>query len=132
MDWPRFAGTCYNRVQQHIGADDRSQPAEAIMTETLEVPFLELSESIPDELFLLHHPGTGKYGCYRHNGVHGLACFSTEAGAFRFAEWIDLTGMVCQQVNFESAREIAKSRPLPVVCLMVLDRMDEPVIHYVR
>lgn len=102
------------------------------MTQTLDAPFLELSESFPERVFLLSHPSTGKYGCYRYDGIHGLACFSTEAGAFRFAEWIDLSGMVSQEVSFEEARDIAKDRPLPVVCVMLLDRLENPVIHYVR
>jgi hypothetical protein len=61
-----------------------------------------------------------------------LACFSSENGAIRFAEWIDLSGMCTQEVSFDEAREVAKGRPMPVVALMLLDRMEEPQIHYVR
>jgi hypothetical protein len=35
-------------------------------------------------------------------------------------------------VDFETAREIAKQRPHPVVSLMLLDDIQKPVIHYVR
>ncbi|MBX7134321.1 MAG: hypothetical protein K1X67_16735 [Fimbriimonadaceae bacterium] len=102
------------------------------MTQTLDLPLLGITESFPDTLFLLAHPSTGKYGCYCHQGVHGLACFTTEGGAFRFAEFIDLSGMASLEVSFDEARDIAKDRPLPVVSLMLLDKIDDPVIHYVR
>lgn len=102
------------------------------MTETLTAPMIGIDEGFPDQVFLLFHPRTGKYGCYCHNGVHGVACFSSEAGAFRFAEWIDLGGMTSQELSFDEAREVAKDRPLPIVSLMLLDRMDDPKIHYVR
>lgn len=102
------------------------------MTQTLDLPLLGITESFPDRLFLLTHPSTGKYGCYCHQGVHGLACFSTEGGAFRFAEFIDLSGMSSMEVSFDEARDIAKDRPMPVVSLMLLDKIDDPVIHYVR
>jgi len=95
-------------------------------------PMLELFDSFPDVVYLLFHPNSGKYGCYCHQGVHGLACFSSENGAFRFAEWIDLSGMTSQEVSFDEAREIAKDRPAPVVSLMLLDNLDNPKIHYVR
>jgi hypothetical protein len=102
------------------------------MNATLTCPFLELDTQIPDQLFVLKHPPSGKYGCYCHQGVHGLACFSTESGAFRFAEWIDLGGMASEQVSFDEAREIAKQRPMPIVSLMLLDNLGDPVIHFVR
>lgn len=102
------------------------------MVETLSQPLLGIENEFPEDIFVLHHPTSGKYGCYCHQGVHGLACFSSESGAFRFAEWIDLSGMVTLEVTFDEAREIAKSRPLPVVSLMLMDDMSEPKIHYVR
>jgi len=102
------------------------------MTQTLDLPICGIEDTFPDSLFLLHHPASAKYGCYCHDGIHGLACFSTEMGAFRFAEWIDLSGMAVQEMSFDEAREVAKQRPMPVVSLMLLDRMDDPKIHYVR
>lgn len=102
------------------------------MTQTLDQPLLGIVDSMPDTLYLLAHPSTGKYGCYCHKGVHGLACFSTEGGAFRFAEFIDLSGMSSVEVSFDEARIVAKERPLPVVSLMLLDKIDDPIIHYVR
>ena len=102
------------------------------MTQTLSIPLIGLDETFPDELFVLHHPATDRYGCFHHDGVHGLACFSSETGAFRFAEWIDLSGMATKQISFDEAREIAKARPLPVVSLMLLDDIHNPQIHFVR
>ena len=102
------------------------------MNQLLDLPLLGLEETIPDTLFVLHHPASDRYGCFCHEGVHGLACFSTEGGACRFAEWIDLSGMRTVELSFDEAREVAKSRPLPVVSLMLLDSLNNPVIHYIR
>ncbi|RYG37129.1 hypothetical protein EON81_07585 [bacterium] len=102
------------------------------MTETLELSLLGLDETFPNEVFVLHHPNTDRYGCFCHEGVHGLACFSSEKGAFRFAEWIDLSGMMTKELSFDEARDVAKERPMPVVSLMLLDNPDDPQIHYVR
>jgi hypothetical protein len=101
-------------------------------TKTLDCPVLGIEESFPDQLYLLFHPASGKYGCYCYEGIHGLASFSHEGSAFRFAEWIDLSGMACVQVSFDEARDVAKERPLPVVSLMLLDDLQRPLIHYVR
>ncbi len=102
------------------------------MTETLTTPILGIENAFPETVHVLHHPPSGKYGCYCHQGVHGLACFSSESAAFRFAEWIDLSGMVAHEVSFDEAREIAKGRPMPIVSVMLLDNLSEPKIHYVR
>ncbi len=102
------------------------------MVETLQKPMLGLGEEFPDSVFVSFHPSTGRYGCYCFEGVHGLACFSTEIGAQRFTEWIELSGMVVLELSFDEARDVAKARPLPVVALMLLDRMDQPLIHFVR
>ena len=40
--------------------------------------------------------------------------------------------MTAMEVTFDEAREIAKDRPEFVVSLMLLDDMQNPVIHYVR
>ncbi len=102
------------------------------MSQTLSLPLIGLEETFPDQVFVLHHPASDRYGCFCHEGVHGLACFSNEQGAFRFAEWIDLSGMVTRELTFDDARDIAKSRPMPVVSLMLLDKIEDPQIHYVR
>ena len=102
------------------------------MLDTVELPILGLDNEFPERLYLLHHASTGKFGCYCSDGVHGLACFSSESSAFRFAEWIDLSGMACVECTFDEAREVAKARPMPIVALMLLDSLQDPVIHYVR
>jgi hypothetical protein len=114
--------------------ETRNQNSAATLEspEVLSSALLGLDERFPDTLWLLHHPASGRFGCYCFNNVHGVACFSTENGAFRFAEWIDLTGMVTLEVSFDEARQIAKDRPLPVVSLMLLDDLEHPQIHFVR
>ncbi|MBS1718393.1 MAG: hypothetical protein JSS72_11755 [Armatimonadetes bacterium] len=102
------------------------------MNQTLEQTLFDLDAGFPESLYVLCHSSTCRYGCFCHNGIHGLACFSTENAAFRFAEWIDLSGLSAQQVSFDEAREVAKNRPLPVTCLMLLDDLDSPQIHYIR
>lgn len=102
------------------------------MSQTLSLPLIGLDETFPDQVFVLHHPASDRYGCFFHEGIHGLACFSNESGAFRFAEWIDLSGMMTRELSFDDAREIAKQRPMPVVSLMLLDQIDNPQVHFVR
>lgn len=91
-----------------------------------------LVDSFPDNLYVLHHPRTGVYGCYCHGGLHGLACFTSEMSAFRFAEHIELSGMASQETTFDEAREIARSRPAPLVALLLLDSLSNPKIHYIK
>ena len=102
------------------------------MVGTLQEPLLGLGEEIPATVYVSFHSSTGRYGCYCHQGIHGLACFSTEFGAENFTKWIELPGMAVVELSFDEAREVAKTRPLPVVALMLLDQMDQPKIHYVR
>lgn len=100
--------------------------------QTLLSPLLGLDSEFPDRLYVLHHNASGKYGCYCHDGVHGVACFSAEEGAFRFAEEIDLSGMSTQELSFDEAREVAKGRPMPIIALILLDEMRDPKVHFVR
>jgi hypothetical protein len=102
------------------------------MTNILELSLCGLDETFPEAMYVLHHPSTDRYGCFCHEGIHGLACFSEEQGAFRFAELIELSGMTTKEITFDEAREIAKARPLPVVSVMLLDSIFNPQIHYVR
>ncbi|MCH7905212.1 MAG: hypothetical protein IH944_11710 [Armatimonadetes bacterium] len=102
------------------------------MQQTIDCPLLGLDTVFPDQLYVLRHGPSAKYGCYCFDGVHGLACFSNDIAAFRFAEWIDLSGMACEEVSFDEARRIAQDRPMPIVSLMLLDDLDAPEIHYVR
>jgi hypothetical protein len=98
----------------------------------LVMPLLGLDNGFPDDLFVLHHAPTNRYGCYNHQGTHGLACFSSQGSAFRFGEYIDLDGLTIMSLTFDEAREVAKERPMPVVSMMLLDNMSDPIIHYIR
>ena len=98
----------------------------------LDCPVLGLENDFPSKLFILKHEPSGKFGCYSHGGVHGLACFSTEDGASLFGSYIELPGMVALEVTFDEARQVAQDRPMPIVSIMLLDDMDDPQIHYVR
>jgi hypothetical protein len=102
------------------------------MSATLSLPILGLENEFPASVFVLYHSNTKRYGCYCHHGVHGLACFSTNAGAVKFGEFIDLDGLSVMQLSFDEAREVAKERPLPVTALMLLDNMNDPKVHYIR
>lgn len=102
------------------------------MSQTLTEPILGLGREFPESLIVLHHPATGTYGCYGFNGVHGLACFTSEQSAIRFGSQIDLPGMITLRTTFDEAREIAKSRPAQIVALILLDPPAEPLVHYIR
>lgn len=102
------------------------------VSDTDTCPFSELDNGFPETLFLIHYVSGDKWGCFAFGELHGLACFRTENNAHEFADWIDLTGMQIVSKTFDEAREIAKSRPMPIVCMMLLDDLDDPVIHYVK
>lgn len=102
------------------------------MNQSLICPIRGLDSSFPEKLYVVTHKPSGRYGCYCHDGIHGLACFSTEMGAFRFAEWIDLAEMSAVEVAFDEAREIAQGRPAQIIALLLLDDMHQPEVHYVR
>lgn len=101
---------------------------------TLPRSTLGLDRAFPERVIVLHHPETDRYGCYCLGALHGLACFSHEDPAIRFArEALDsVSGIVLRSVTFDEAREVAKSRPLPVVAVILLDDPDDPLVHYVR
>lgn len=102
------------------------------MNDTLIAPILGLDSDWPDTLYIVKDPRSGKYGCYRYHDVHGLAAFSDEALANQFAQDFQLPGMLSLEVSFDEAREVAKSRPMPVVALMLCDHPLDPLIHFVR
>ena len=102
------------------------------MSHTIVMPLLGLDTEFPDSVYVLHHSPTKRYGCYCHQGVHGLACFSSQGGAVNFGEFIDLDGLSIMQLSFDDAREVAKERPMPVTALMLLDNMSDPKVHFVR
>ena len=97
-----------------------------------DAPFSELDSGFPEELYVVCHPSTRRYGCFCHQGVHGLAAFSGREDAERFRRLIELTGLYVVPMAFDAAREVAKERPMPVVALMLLDDLANPLVHYVR
>lgn len=102
------------------------------MNRVLEAPILGLESAFPEQLYVVFHAPTKKYGCFCFEGVHGLACFSDPTGARRFSEFLQLEGICAQEVSFDEAREIAKARPMPIISLMLLDQLNDPKVHYVK
>ena len=102
------------------------------MSLTLDCPLIGLETTFPETLYISKHKPTSKYACYSVDGVHGLACFSTQIAAAQFSSEIEGGMMEVVEVSFDEAREIAKERPMPVVSLMLLDDLNDPQIHYVR
>lgn len=98
----------------------------------LTCPLKGIEDVWPAELYVIHQFESGRFGVYCFQGVYGVAAFSTTSNARAFIEQIDDSGMEVIHVDFETAREIAKQRPHPVVSLMLLDDIQKPVIHYVR
>ena len=107
---------------------------ETLISPTREVPcpIFGLDNDWPATLFILKHEPSSQYACYNHNGIHGLAVFSCESFAEDFGSYIELPNMEVAEVSFDEARRIAQERPLPIVAVMLLDDLDDPVIHYVR
>lgn len=102
------------------------------MSLTRELPLVGLDRIIPEELFVVLHASTRRYGCFCHQGIHGLAAFSSREDAERFRSLIDLKGLYVLPIAFDEAREVAKGRPMPVVALLLLDDLADPIVHYVR
>lgn len=99
-----------------------------------ETAFAHLSLGLdhwPETLYIGHDRELGLYAC-RDCGVIGLAAFSNESDATEYLARFERTSLFTQEVSFEEARQIAKDRPLPVVALLLLDDLENPVIHYVR
>lgn len=99
---------------------------------TFDEGWLDLGGDFPDEVWVVRHSASERYGCFCHEGVHGLASFTRAADAKEFARWIELEGLAVVALGFDEARDVAKGRPMPVVSLMLLDDPNRPLIHYVR
>lgn len=102
------------------------------MTITRDLTIVGLDREIPDELFVVLHAASRRYGCFCHQGIHGLAAFSSREDAERFRSLIELGGLYVVPIAFDEARQVAKERPMPVVALLLLDDLADPVVHYVR
>ena len=93
-------------------------------------PILGLDDEFPDNVWVLK--AGLKFVCYKHGNLHGLAVFSTASLAVAFNAAYGVPYAVGEEVSFDLAREIAKSRPPQVTCMMLLDDINNPTIHFVR
>ena len=110
-----------------------SAPGPAFVSPSLfEEALLDLGGDFPNEVHVVRHDASGRYGCFCHEGVHGLASFTRIEDAREFSTWIKLDGLSIITLAFDEARDVAKARPMPVVSLMLLDDFNRPLIHYVR
>lgn len=97
----------------------------------LEENVFGLSE-FPEELFCIVYPGK-KYAIYKWQGIHGLACFAVKEKAEQFANLVPDSKAVILAIEFDEARDIAKikSQTTQCCCVMLLDDINNPEIHYV-
>lgn len=89
----------------------------------------------PDEVYIIEYSNkTHAIGVY--NGIHGLACFTTENQALFFHERVNLNENVnfsIIKVQFDEAREIAKSKSGQICSLLVFSDLNTPPqVHYVK
>ena len=100
------------------------------------LPELKLDNEFPEELHILFEPFTGKYACYNHNGVNGVASFATSEDATLFSTTLvsPISTLLTQCVTFDEARLIAQGRPMPIIALFYFENYALPPIatHYVK
>ena len=92
----------------------------------------QLNCDFPPRVFALFHTQTGKWGGRNHDGTHGLAVFTAEQSARAFNNFLPVAEVEIVNLSFDEAREVAKHRPLPIICLLLCDDLDNPKVHYVR
>lgn len=95
-------------------------------------PTLGLDFDWPETLYIVRDMDSNRCGCYCFNGISGLATFSSLESVQHYADQSTIKAMCYQRLTFDQAREVAKKRPLPVVSMMLLDDLENPVIHFVR
>lgn len=97
---------------------------------------LRLDNEFPEELYILSEPFTGKYACYNHNGINGVASFATSEDATLFCTTLisPTPTLLTQCVTFDEARVIAQGRPMPIVALFYFENYALPPVatHYVK
>ena len=96
-----------------------------------DAPLLGLETEFPDVVWALKHPPTEKWGCYKWDGIHGLAVFSAEHFAVQFAGYVE-EPLVPVEMSFDEARRVAQERPMPIVAVLLCDDLNAPKVHYVR
>ena len=101
------------------------------MTETLEAPKLEDGSGVGNLVYVIKTP-EGKYACYHHEGVFGMAVFSTERTAGVFIEFMPHSDLEILKVSLSEAKGIAFERSMVsdkrLRCLLLLDNIREPKV----
>lgn len=91
--------------------------------------------NFPDRLIVIEHV-TGMFMCYKEGDSHGVVCFSNEQFACdfmrEFCGELNSHDLRFIEVRFDEAREIAKTRPVYINSIILLDDLNNPEIHYVR
>jgi hypothetical protein len=89
---------------------------------------------MPNHVVLIRYKDI--WACYSYRGLNGLAVFSNEEYAKGFDKIIPPTygTPIYEHMNFDEAVEIARGRPKEkkVRCVMLLDNIEEPVIHHLE
>jgi hypothetical protein len=99
----------------------------------LVAPLLDIRYDIPGTVIVLHHKGDEKYACFTRGELTGLCYFSVTGFALEFArKYLSNKNIEPLEITFDKACELAKSRPNPVVALILCDNMMNPVFHYVK
>jgi hypothetical protein len=93
-------------------------------------------DGFPETVYALAFPG-GLHGILavrdaHHGQVDALAVFSTPGRATLFCDRLGASGGHPQEMTFDEARELAKSKPPQVVALAMADDWDAPVVLYVK
>jgi hypothetical protein len=100
----------------------------------LRCPFPELES--PNSVIVLEEQGTGKHVHFNFEGTVGLAAFTSIITAANFMQVIHIEGSLtvqnCLQMPFNSALDLAKSKPAPCVCLWLADDPGNPIPYYIR
>jgi len=106
-----------------------------------------LDRPFPTQLFVLHNARDVKYIVIDafhptsdipeafEEGFEGLACFSTIAAAQSAAARLGvdgLNGFEPMEITFEDARLLAWEKTSDIGCLMLMDRSERPLLHFVR
>jgi hypothetical protein len=105
-----------------ITGNDLGQSVDAILGDL---------NQFPDSVFVAAFDA--RHACFYDCGVHGLAVFETQGEAKAFGDTVEPNVRV-DQVTFDEAREIAKSKP-QLVAVFLMDLRSGPTVrarHYVR
>lgn len=95
-------------------------------------PLLSTGDDWPEDLVIISL-GEGKHGCYCYFGTHGLVAFSSESEAASFIKSEELGWKATlEDMTFDEARDLAKSKPTPVMALILFRTPNNCLVHYVK